>query len=62
MATNGIEAAIVNFFAHKTRQLRLAAFWRIEAAFPMPEGLIPIGHRRKPHMCNVIEQGYRRIQ
>ena len=60
--SHGAEAAFVDIFADHARELRFASCRRVEAGFPVPEGHVAVGHRRKADMGDVVEQRHRRVE
>src|SRR6185436_806214 len=61
-AAHGLHAGDINLFPDHASEFFLAARWGGEAAFPVPETAIAIGHRQQPYVRDVVEEGDRRIQ
>src|SRR5262245_15714210 len=62
VASNRIEARLVDLDAHHRDHLRSLAGASGEARFPAPERAVPVGHGQQPHVRHVVEQRNRRIE
>src|SRR4029079_3714505 len=59
---HGFHAGDINLFSHHAGELSLAPRRGGEAAFPVPEAAIAVGHRQQAYVRDVVEEGDRRIQ
>src|SRR6185295_1260503 len=61
-AAHGLHAGDINLFPDHAGELFLAPCRGSEAAFPVPEAAIAIGHRQQADVRDVVEEGDRRFQ
>src|SRR5688500_3847726 len=59
---HSFHAGDINLFPDRAGEFFLAPRRRGEAAFPMPETAIAVGHRQQADMRDVVEEGDGRIQ